>query len=200
MKLETKIELGSLIHATLKSEDLLPAFMHALEDYKHPKAGAFNSELIELGFGYSMCGVCGLGNREEWPEAFDDDMAGEIIDDMMDALNELAPNGYYFGAHEGDGSDFGFWPLSEWSVSNIKGAKHLGTLELESGEYFEVLATDDKLVFGSACNVGLLESGYILRDDCESLDETLRELQADLETYYRDGANYVSRIVCNERM
>jgi len=89
---------------------------------------------------------------------------------------------------------------TQWSVSNVEGSKYIGTLELESGESFEVLATDDKLVFGSACNVGFLESGYILRDDCESLDETLQELHSDLETYYRDGANYVSRIVCNERM
>ena len=89
---------------------------------------------------------------------------------------------------------------TQWTVSNTTNAEHIGTLELESGESFEVLATDDKLVFGSACNVGFLESGYILRDDCESIDETLQELHADLETYYRDGASYVSRIVCNERM
>jgi hypothetical protein len=89
---------------------------------------------------------------------------------------------------------------TQWTVSNTTNAEHLGTLELESGESFEVLATDTKLVFGSTCNVGFLESGYILRDDCESLDETLRELHADLETYYRDGASYVSRIVCNQRM
>jgi hypothetical protein len=89
---------------------------------------------------------------------------------------------------------------TQWTVSNTTNAKHLGTLELESGEYFEVLATDTKLVFGSACNVGFLESGYILRDSFESLDETLQELHADLETYYRDGAQYVSRIVCNDRM
>jgi hypothetical protein len=30
--------------------------------------------------------------------------------------------------------------------------------------------------------------------------DTLQELHSDLETYYRDGARYVSRIVCNERM
>lgn len=89
---------------------------------------------------------------------------------------------------------------TQWSGSNIEGAKYIGTLELESGESFEVLTTDDKLVFGSSCNVGLLESGYILRDDCESIDETLQELRADLSVYYSDGASYVSRIVCNERM
>jgi hypothetical protein len=89
---------------------------------------------------------------------------------------------------------------TNWTVSNTTNAEHIGILELESGEYFEVLATDDKLIFGSACNVGFLESGYILRDDCESIDETLQELHSDLETYYRDGAGYVSRIVCNERM
>lgn len=89
---------------------------------------------------------------------------------------------------------------TQWSASNVEGAKYLGILELESGEYFEVLETDTKLVFGGACNVGFLESGYILREEFESIDETLQELHSDLETYYRAGAGYVSRIVCNERM
>lgn len=90
--------------------------------------------------------------------------------------------------------------MKNWEVSNIENAKYIGTLEIEGGEYFEVLETETKLVFGSACNAGLLESGYILRDDCESIDETLQELHADLETFYRDGRDSVSRIVCNERM
>jgi hypothetical protein len=89
---------------------------------------------------------------------------------------------------------------TQWSASNVEGAKYLGTLELENGEYFEILATETKLVFGGACNAGFLESGFILRESFESLDETLQELHADLETYYRAGATYVSRIVCNERM
>ena len=33
------------------------------------------------------------------------------ISDVLDALDECAPEGCYFGPHEGDGSDFGFWPI-----------------------------------------------------------------------------------------
>jgi hypothetical protein len=89
---------------------------------------------------------------------------------------------------------------TQWTASDLTHAKYIGTLETDGGESFEIIATHDKLVFGTACNVGLLESGYIMREDYESLDETLQELHSDLETYYRDGAAYVSRIVCNERM
>jgi len=89
---------------------------------------------------------------------------------------------------------------TQWSISNIAHASYIGFLEIESGEYFEVMETDTRLVFGGSCNSGFLQSGYILREDGETLAETLQELHADLETYYRDGAQYVSRIVCNDRM
>jgi hypothetical protein len=89
---------------------------------------------------------------------------------------------------------------TQWSVSDLTGAKYIGTLGLDEHNYFEVMETDTRLVFGSACNAGFLESGFIMREEHETLDETLRELHADLEVYYRDGAQYVSRIVCNERM
>ncbi len=92
----------------------------------------------------------------------------------------------------------------EWSVSNVEGAKSLRPLEFQDnkGEWrlFELVYTPDRVVFGGACNVGFIESGYILRDEGESLDETLQEMLADLEVYYNDGPAYVSRIVCNERM
>lgn len=94
--------------------------------------------------------------------------------------------------------------ITKWEVSDVSKAKYVGVLEFQSrdGEWhnFEVLQTADRFVFGGACNVGFLESGYILKDDCESPDETLSELLSDLETYYNDGPAYTSRIVCNERM
>lgn len=97
-----------------------------------------------------------------------------------------------------------------WTPTDLTNAKpitsHGGLSVLEfqddKGEWhnFEILVTPERVVFGGCCNVGFLESGFIERDDCESLDETLSELLQDLETYYNDGAQYVSRIVCNERM
>jgi hypothetical protein len=93
--------------------------------------------------------------------------------------------------------------MKTWKASDTNGAKYLGELEIESkGEFypFSMLMTDSRIVFGGACNAGFLESGFIVREENETLDETLRELIADLEVYYNDGAKYVSRIVCNKRM
>jgi hypothetical protein len=35
------------------------------------------------------------------------------LESIFDALNELAPKNYYFGAHPGDSSDFGYWKIEE---------------------------------------------------------------------------------------
>lgn len=95
---------------------------------------------------------------------------------------------------------------AQWSISDISQpiAMRSDILEFQddSGEWhdFTIIATKDRVVFGGYCNTGFLESGYILRDDCESLDQTLQEMFSDLQTYYNNGPQYVSRIVCNECM
>lgn len=100
---------------------------------------------------------------------------------------------------------------TEWKASDASNAKYIGLIEFQSrdGEWhnFEVLrtlarsSTPRRLVFGGACNAGFLESGYLeYESGFESVDEALSEMLSDLECYYNDGPDYVSRIVCNERM
>jgi len=93
--------------------------------------------------------------------------------------------------------------VGDWSVSDITNAKYLGVIEFQDneGEFhnFEVMETDDRLVFGGMTNSGFIESGYIEKDGF-STDETLQSLIEDLEVYYNDGGEYTSQIVFNQRM
>lgn len=86
-----------------------------------------------------------------------------------------------------------------WSPVDISDAEYVGILDVDD-DNFEVVATPTHLVFGGFCNVGMLQSGYIVREEFESLNETLQELNDDLCTFYRDGGEYTNRIVVNERM
>jgi hypothetical protein len=98
----------------------------------------------------------------------------------------------------------------QWTATDLTGANYLGAIEFQDarGEWhdFEIMQsnctakTPARIVFGGACNAGFLESGHISQADCESTEETLQEMLSDLECYYNDGPQYVSRIVCNERM
>lgn len=93
--------------------------------------------------------------------------------------------------------------VRDWSVSDVSDAKYLGVIEFQDNqeEYhnFEIMETEDRLVFGSFTNSGFMESGYIEKDGM-STDETLQNLLEDLEVYYNDGEQYTSMIVFNKRM
>jgi hypothetical protein len=97
-------ELGTVIHGTLRTRALLRAFADELE--------YLQGEVIHAVYGSGL-----VADAREWaaridtPDCVPDDeqTATEILYDIADALNECAPDGCYFGAHVGDGSDFGFW-------------------------------------------------------------------------------------------
>lgn len=86
-----------------------------------------------------------------------------------------------------------------WVANDVTSAKRLGTLEFQSkGEWhsFEVMELSDRLVFGGMCNVGFLESGFMLTDE----ENGMRELEAELQAYYDDGPEFAPGLFCNERM
>ena len=93
---------GTVSHGTLRNEDLLDTFSDALEDCitRNPALPLKHRETAT---------TLVWDAREAEP---DSEIAGELINDLIDALNEFAPPGSYFGTLEGDGSDFGFWEVT----------------------------------------------------------------------------------------
>lgn len=87
--------IGTISHATLKSEHLIPAFAAELK-----RLAPDHSLVAEA---YEMMASWGEDDSEEYEAMIELSLA------LGDALNELAPEGCYFGSHPGNGSDFGFW-------------------------------------------------------------------------------------------
>lgn len=136
--------------------------------------------------------------------------SGRRCSPVYPSLVELFPAVRAAGWHEetagNSGNGYTFRPRpcrDQWTVSDLANAKYLGPIELETacgGGMFEIMTAPDRLIFGGACNTGFLESGYILREDGESDSNLLAELLADLEAYYSDGPQAVSRIIHNQRL
>ena len=86
-----KATFGSISSGTMRPEDLIPDFASELEALA--KDGAF-AELIR---------------EANALEDYESDDADGILEELFDALNSYAPSYAYFGAHPGDGADYGFW-------------------------------------------------------------------------------------------
>lgn len=98
---------GSVSCGTMRLYDLANAFTAALETVS---LEAYQQLAFPVDF------TCdGLRAIDEGPSAefWNTEAADEFIGMLTDTLNEHAPDGYYFGAHEGDGADFGFWETKE---------------------------------------------------------------------------------------
>ena len=96
----------SLIHGTLRACDLIPAFLEVIENTpEYTQIMQTNDWNLKVIFDPSAD-----DNDERWES---DDICYFLNEDLFDILNNYAPEGYYFGAHPGDGSDFGFWAIDE---------------------------------------------------------------------------------------
>lgn len=86
---------GSVSTGTLNPRDLIPAFEFVLKQLRPTKT------------------LLLLAEHSAWVRDPSGEMAHEYVEALIEALEETAPEGYYFGAIEGDGSDFGFWETGE---------------------------------------------------------------------------------------
>lgn len=89
----------SISSGTHDLRDLIPTFIGLWRELAPTEAARFERGTI----GPVILDI--IGNYD-WPHTED---AREVYGQLFEELDALAPAGYYFGAHEGDGSDFGFW-------------------------------------------------------------------------------------------
>jgi hypothetical protein len=92
-------------NATLRPQDLLPKFLDALLVLA-PEA---HQQLTAPASGLSPIPACALEDESD-PWWGSEECSFVLNEDLFDALGEHAPEGFHFGAHEGDGACFGFWP------------------------------------------------------------------------------------------
>jgi hypothetical protein len=94
--------VGTVIHGTFRTQDLHSAFCREIERvWRHVShIDGLTEEMDDIEF---------RGNIPADHPYWDDDDILYDIERMRDILNEAAPQGMYFGPHEGDGSDFGYW-------------------------------------------------------------------------------------------
>ena len=88
-----KVELGGVIRGTRREEDLIPCFVKLLRDL-----GEEDAELDEIEERMTKPGYYGS-----------DEATYDLEEYLFDMLDSFAPCDAYFGAHPGDGSDYGYW-------------------------------------------------------------------------------------------
>lgn len=109
---------GTVIHGTLKSADLLRAFSEELENISKNSQDPKYSNLIKEA--QTLLQTIDPEDSLDLIPEDNQEQASEVINDLIDALNDHAPEGYYFGTLEGDASDFGWWQEIPEDIEDIK--------------------------------------------------------------------------------
>lgn len=117
--------IGSVSSATMRNEDLIPEFTSELR-----RLGHRSKELTRI---EKAMGVPGYFETED---AYND------LEWLFDALGEHALPYMYFGAHPGDGSDYGFW-ISDSIDYDFEGLRVDDTAEVPEDYTGEVLHVND---------------------------------------------------------
>ena len=93
---------GSYSHGTRRLQDLIPKFVELIRECR----GAAPLELLPPRPALK-------DENHPWWRSAD---VHALMTGLLDYIDyNLAPEGYYFGTHPDDGSDFGVWEIKEWA-------------------------------------------------------------------------------------
>jgi len=103
--------VGSISEATMRTQDLVPTFIRTLS-YAEPEH-TLVKEYAEIGCALqTIADVLGQTAEDvaETVGLWDSEhMSYFLNEEVFMALNDVAPEGTYFGSSEGDGASYGFW-------------------------------------------------------------------------------------------
>jgi hypothetical protein len=138
MKRHKRQNMGSVSHGTMRSEDLIDSFIYELQQQRplsreHRKLIRDIQQRIKASARMERLGADSYYHTED---------ASEDLASLFDALDCYAPTGFYFGAHPGDGSDYGFW-LSEDFIDDFDGLRISDLSDIPTGYCGEVLLVND---------------------------------------------------------
>ena len=125
---------GTVISGTMRSQDVIPALTWELRHLGHRST---KLTLIEKRYEKAIEGEFG-----EDDEYFTSETAMYDLENLFDMMQEHAPEFAYFGANEGDGSDYGFWISSNFAYE-FDGLKVEDTSKIPSNYVGEVLHVND---------------------------------------------------------
>lgn len=89
------VDLGTVSYGTMRNEDLMSSFEQEIKRLTTEESFRIIRRERKL---WKKCG-------KFWKS--------DYVDFLFEKLDFLAPEGCYFGATEGDGSDYGFWKIED---------------------------------------------------------------------------------------
>ena len=103
---------------TLRDVDLLEAYINTLKTYRPRKYSALIQEAQELLNKLQELDASYIGYIDPGTDPMTEEEINAaywiIYEELPDALQDIAPAGYYFGSHPGDGGLIGYWAIEEW--------------------------------------------------------------------------------------
>jgi hypothetical protein len=101
-------QLGTVSHGTMRTDDLIPVFLDVAEGLRLSRRD--RADIKALRNEWEACEhEDGCKQHSNPGDSTCDNEADSSCERLFDILNNYAPPYCYFGSHEGDGSDYGFW-------------------------------------------------------------------------------------------
>ena len=165
--------------ATLRTEDLIPALSSALAQI----LSSLEQPPFELSSQAEELLLVAESGASSELSSSEHEQLSELCSDLFDMLDALAPVGFSFSSHEGDGALFGFW-LSSEICSELErlnlGADSEPAALAELLQELESLGVDlfdlESSYYAEAYGSTEAEAG---RDFAQSLAEDTLELSSD---------------------